>query len=111
MKKAKVFMHNKLAGYLIEIERGKKYEFTYEPEYFGPPISLTMPTDRKKYEFDGFPPFFDGLLPEGFQLEGLLRMRKIDRDDLFGQIVVVGQDLVGAVCISEIRSSDEEKNE
>ncbi len=28
----------------------------------------------------GSPPFFDGLLPEGAQLEGLLRLRKIDRE-------------------------------
>ena len=101
MRKASVFMHDKLAGYLTEIEKGKKYQFTYESEYDGPPISLTMPAERKTYEFDSFPPFFDGLLPEGFQLEGLLRKQKIDRDDLFSQIVIVGKDLVGAISVEE----------
>lgn len=101
MRKAKVFMHGQLAGYLTEIDKGKKYQFNYEPDYDGPPISLTMPTDRKSYEFNSFPSFFDGLLPEGFQLEGLLRKQKIDRGDLFAQIITVGQDLVGAVTVEE----------
>ena len=37
-----------------------------------------------------FPPPFEGLLPEGAQLEALLRNHKIDRDDAFGKLVVVG---------------------
>jgi serine/threonine-protein kinase HipA len=36
-------------------------------------------------------------------LEALLRIRKIDRDDLFGQLVAVGADLVGAATVREIR--------
>jgi serine/threonine-protein kinase HipA len=51
------------------------------------------------YEFKTFPPFFDGLLPEGAQLEGLLRLKKLDRSDYFGQLISVGQDLVGAVTV------------
>ncbi len=101
MRVAKVYMHQKLAGELIEEEKGKKYKFVYADEYDGPPVSLTMPTDEKSYEFDTFPPFFEGLLPEGFQLEGLLRKQKIDRDDLFTQLVVVGKDVVGAVSVAE----------
>ncbi|MQY80452.1 MAG: toxin HipA, partial [Bacteroidetes bacterium] len=54
-----------------------------------------------EFEFDEFPPFFDGLLPEGFQLEALLKQKKIDRDDLFIQLITVGEDLVGAVTIKE----------
>ena len=34
-------------------------------------------------------------------LDGLLRQRKIDRDDLFGQLVAVGEDVVGAVTVFE----------
>ena len=52
------------------------------------------------YQFDGFPPFFDGLLPEGAQLEALLRQQKLDRDDGFGQLLTVGGDLVGAVTVA-----------
>ena len=50
---------------------------------------------RWPYDFAGFPPFFDGVLPEGPQLEALLRHGKLDRDDLLGQLLYVGGDLVG----------------
>jgi len=49
------------------------------------------------------PPFFDGLLPEGFQLEGLLKYGKIDRSDQFSQLIAIGADMVGNVTIEEIR--------
>jgi serine/threonine-protein kinase HipA len=99
VRKAKVRLHNIEAGSLVEVVKGQKYRFTYLDGYHGPPISLTMPTSQREYEFDEFPPFFDGLLPEGVQLEGLLRQRKIDKHDLFQQLVVVGGDLVGAVTV------------
>jgi serine/threonine-protein kinase HipA len=35
-------------------------------------------------------------------LDALLRQQKIDRNDLFGQLVTVGRDLVGAVTVEEI---------
>jgi len=101
MRTAKVYLHDKPAGVLREMEKKRRYRFSYLEEYEGPPISLTMPTTQKEHDFTTFPPFFDGLLPEGFQLEALLRKRKIDRSDLFSQLIVVGQDLVGAVTVAE----------
>lgn len=97
MRTAKVFFKGILAGILTEFETG--YVFKYEDTYNDLPISLTMPIETKVYEFKTFPPFFDGLLPEGAQLEGLLRLNKLDRNDFFGQLVSVGQDLVGAVTV------------
>ncbi len=90
-----------LAGYLQESEDGREYRFEYTPDYAGPPISLTMPVRKEGYLFKEFPPFFDGLLPEGFQLEALLRLHKLDRNDKFGQLLVIGANTVGAVTISE----------
>ncbi len=55
-----------------------------------------------EYTYASFPPFFDGLLPEGNQLDGLLKIRKIDKDDYFSQLMAVGGDLVGAVTVEEI---------
>lgn len=52
------------------------------PEYAGSAVSLTMPQRTEPYCFDTFPPLFDGLLPEGLQLEALLRKHKIDRSYL-----------------------------
>jgi serine/threonine-protein kinase HipA len=95
-------VNSREAGVLEEHERGKRYVFRYLDSYDGEPVSLTMPMIRRSFEFDRFPPFFDGVLPEGVMLDGLLRQRKIDRDDLFGQLVAVGKDLVGAVTVEEI---------
>jgi len=102
MRKAKVYNFGIPVGELIEIEPGRKYNFAYYEDYRGKPISLTMPVKQKVYEFDEFPPFFDGLLPEGVQLEALIRQMKIDKNDLFSQLICVGKDLVGSVTVEEI---------
>jgi len=102
MRKAKVFMHNSLAGYLIEEEKNIRYRFSYDDNYMGDPVSLTMPVEMKEFHFKSFPAFFDGLLPEGIQLDGLLRIKKIDKNDYFSQLVTTGADLVGAVSVEEI---------
>ena len=101
MRKAEVSMHGLPAGILEEIETGKKYRFTYFEKYSGPSVALTMPVNEKEFVFDRFPPFFDGLLPEGLLLEGLLRQRKIDKHDYLSQLIAVGNELVGAVTVQE----------
>ena len=101
MRTADVFFRNSLAGKLIEIVQNREYRFIYGKEYSGPPVSLTMPLEQQEYEYDVFPPFFDGLLPEGYQLEALLKIKKIDRDDLMSQLLAAGSDTVGAVTIEE----------
>jgi serine/threonine-protein kinase HipA len=102
MRKAKVYMHGLSAGVLEEIDFNKHYRFVYDEGYEGEPVSLTMPVEKKLFEFNMFPPFFDGLLPEGIMLEGLLRQKKIDKNDYFSQLAAVGSDLVGAVTVEEI---------
>lgn len=101
MRKALVLVNGRLAGTLWELQKGKDYLFEYEAGYQGPPVSLTMLVSAGRFEFATFPPFFDGLLPEGAQLEALLRLRKLDRDDMFGQLLAVGHDMVGAVTVEE----------
>jgi serine/threonine-protein kinase HipA len=61
-----------------------------------------MPRNTKVFRFENFPPFFDGLLPEGIQLEGLLKINKIDRKDYLSQLIAVGGDMVGVVTVKEI---------
>jgi len=102
VRKAKVFVQGKEAGILTEIEMEKKYLFQYQEGYNSHPVSLTMPVNRQQWDFDSFPSFFEGLLPEGMQLEGLLKIRKIDRDDCFSQLMAVGEDMIGAVTVREI---------
>ena len=102
MRKAKIFVRGVESGTLTELKQGKEYVFEYLNEYDGMEISLTMPTKVKAYQFDEFPPFFDGLLPEGIQLEGLLKIRKIDKYDYLSQLIAVGEDLVGVVTVKEL---------
>ena len=100
MRRATVKIYDIRAGILTE-DSPMLYTFQYDPGYSGPPVSLTMPVRDEPYAFKNFPPFFDGLLPEGVQLEGLLKKHKIDKSDYFQQLLVTGQDLVGAVTIEE----------
>lgn len=89
--------HGEPAGVLEETEQG--YRFVYNSDYTGDSVSLTLPVTAKAYVFEEFPPFFDGLLPEGFQLESLLSQTKLDADDYLGQLLAVGLDCVGSVTV------------
>lgn len=103
MRKAEVFVHGNFAGILMERARGGPYQFTYDQPYDGAPVSLTMPIKDRLFVYSDFPSFFEGLLPEGIMLEGLLRQLKIDRNDYFSQLVAIGGDLVGAVTVKPIK--------
>lgn len=102
MRKAKVYVNGTDAGTLSEISQGKEYLFEYREGYNGLEISRTMLVNQRTYLFHEFPPFFEGLLPEGIQLEGLLKTMKIDRNDLFSQLVTVGEDLIGVITVKEV---------
>lgn len=107
LKRAAIYQRKQFAGHLEESASRKGWRFVYAPEYAGEPVSLTLPVRSEPYEFDEFPPVFEGLLPEGVQLEALLRTHKIDRNDSFRQLITVGQDLVGSLTacdVSEISS-------
>jgi serine/threonine-protein kinase HipA len=95
-------MHGHKAGVLTEEEKNRRYRFVYGDDYNGPPVSVSMPLDKREYHYDHFPSFFEGLLPEGVNLEMLLRSKKIDRDDPFSQLIAVGEDTVGAVTVREV---------
>ncbi len=99
MKRAKVFVDRVYAADLEEIVRGSKYRLIYREGYRGEPVSLTMPLEQKVFVFDHFPPYFEGLLPEGAMLESLLRLKKIDAADYFEQLMQVGKEMVGSVSV------------
>lgn len=102
MRKAKTYVKGVEAGTLTEVQQGREYLFEYMDGYAGLEVSRTMPKKNKLYKFDKFPPFFEGLLPEGIQLEGLLKIRKLDKKDYFSQLIAIGDDMVGAVTVKEI---------
>lgn len=98
MRQAIVYVHGNRAGILTE-HNANEYYFEYDENYQGEAVSLTMPVSYRKYDYKFFPPFFEGLLPEGIMLEGLLRIAKIDKKDYFSQLIATGNDLVGAVTV------------
>jgi serine/threonine-protein kinase HipA len=102
MRKALVCVNKIKAGVLEELESGE-FRFSYDENYTGAPVSLTMPIKQRVYEFAIFPAFFEGLLPEGAMLEALLKKAKLDKTDYFGQLLLTGRDVVGAVSIEEIK--------
>ena len=101
-RKALISINKIPAAKFLEAENG--YQIKYLPDYSGPPVSLALPIKKEEYVFSHFPPFFDGLLPEGIMLEVLLKKFKIDADDYFGQLLILGNDLVGAVTVREIKT-------
>jgi serine/threonine-protein kinase HipA len=100
MRRAEVQQQGRLAGVLEETDRWH-FRFTYAPGYAGEPVSLALPIRQESYEFDRLPPVFEGLLPEGPQLEALLRQYKVDRSDLLTQLLLVGADVVGSLTVTE----------
>lgn len=104
MKKAKVYMYNKLSGILIEDEDG--FHFTYDQSYLeaddAEPISLTLPLTDKTYESMTLFPFFDGLIPEGWLLDIAQKNWKLNPRDRMDILLKTCQDCIGAVSIEEI---------
>jgi serine/threonine-protein kinase HipA len=104
MKKAKVYLFNKLAGILTEDENG--FHFQYDQKYLktkdAEPISLTLPLTDLKYESKVLFPFFDGLIPEGWLLDIAQRNWKLDPRDRMEILLKTCRDCIGAVSIEEI---------
>ena len=101
MKTAKVYVNEHFAGLLTE-SNNKGYSFEYLPGYLGAPVSYTMPVAQNRFSFETFPPFFEGLLPEGYNLDAMLRKQKIDKNDYFAQLLAVGEDMVGDVTVKPV---------
>lgn len=101
MRKANVFVQEKLAGYLSETEEG--YQFMYDKSYLQIPeaeaVSLTLPLSSKPYVNAVIFPFFDGLIPEGWLLEVAEQNWKLDERDRMGLLLACCRDCIGAVSI------------
>ena len=103
MRKAKVYMHNELAGLLTEDEEG--YSFKYDENYMtrpaAKPVSLTLPLQDKTFVSKTMIPFFDGLIPEGWLLEIAEKNWKLNSRDRMGLLLACCKDCIGAVSIEE----------
>jgi len=103
MRKAKVYIHNELAGRLTENEEG--YSFKYDDNYLAgsmaKPVSLTLPLQDKPFVSKTMFPFFDGLIPEGWLLDIPERNWKLNARDRMGLLLACCKDCIGAVSIEE----------
>jgi serine/threonine-protein kinase HipA len=106
MRKAKIYMYNKLAGFLTESEEG--YSFVYDTKYLtdslAKPVSLTLPLKDKPHVSGTMIPFFDGLIPEGWLLEIAEKNWKLNARDRMGLLLACCRDCIGAVSIEEDKS-------
>ncbi len=103
MKKANIFMHEHLAGTLIEDESG--FHFQYLEDYLesehAEAISLTLPLTTKIYTSTILFPFFDGLIPEGWLLDITLKNWKLDMRDRMSILMLACKDCIGAVSVEK----------
>lgn len=102
-RKAVVIFGGEKAGVIEEIKNG--YRFIYEDEFIkkNKSISISLPSTQKIYESSELPPFFLGLLPEGWYLEIVSKKLKIDKQDAFGLLLATCKDTIGAVSVEELK--------
>lgn len=102
---AYVYVRNCFAGTLSETDDG--YSFAYDAAYLSgdraSAVSLTLPLREAPYTSKTLFPFFDGLIPEGWLLNIVMRNWKIDMRDRFGLLLAACRDPIGNVSISEER--------
>lgn len=100
-RKALVYYHDNLAGYLTETDEG--YSFIYDKTYLlsinSMPISFTLPLQIQSFESKTLFPFFDGLIPEGWLLNVGQNYWKLKGNDRFELLVTLCRDTIGAVSI------------
>ncbi|MCH8549822.1 MAG: HipA N-terminal domain-containing protein [Balneolaceae bacterium] len=102
-RKANIYVHESKAGVLEETETG--YRFQYDYQYFSKtnaePVSLTLPLQEEAYESQVLFPFFDGLIPEGWLLDVVEDIWKVNPKDRMGLLLVSCRDSIGNVSVRE----------
>ena len=108
MRKAKIKMHNELAGWLSQDEDG--YHFQYAPMYLqlegSKPISLMLPMQENKYTSKVLFSFFDGLIPEGWLLDIAEKNWKLNGRDRMGLLMACCKDCIGAVSVYPLTENE-----
>ena len=98
-----MYVNDKEAGILLEDDSGR-YVFSYDDDYRGRPVCLTMPLQDEEYKSDYLFPFFFNMLSEGANRKLQSQLLHIDENDDFGILLATAQtDTIGAVTIKPIR--------
>ncbi|RZJ99916.1 MAG: phosphatidylinositol kinase [Flavobacterium sp.] len=102
----KVYFQDIPAGLIWQDEDG--YGFQYSQTYLQSPnpqpVSLTLPLRIEPYLTKVLHPFFDGLIPEGWLLEILIKTWGVNSNDRMGLLLVACKDCIGAVGIEPLQT-------
>ncbi|MDF7806871.1 HipA N-terminal domain-containing protein [Pontiellaceae bacterium B12219] len=109
MRKAEIYLQDRLAGMLEENDSG--YLFSYSSDYLRSEnaiaISLSLPLQKEALEDKRLFPFFDGLIPEGWLLDIAESTWKLNSRDRMGLLLACCRDCIGAVSIRPVETVDE----
>ena len=101
MKRALIYLYDRLAGRLTEDENG--FTFEYDKVYLASAgaeaVSLTLPLRAEPFHDTVLFPFFDGLIPEGWLLDIAERSWKINQRDRMSLLLACCKDCIGAVSV------------
>lgn len=101
MRQAQIYRKKILAGLLTE--EGGEYIFRYDSDYLTSPvaaaISLTLPLQQEAYTSPVLFPFFDGLIPEGWLLDVVLRNTDISVLDRMSLLLLCCKECIGSVSV------------
>jgi serine/threonine-protein kinase HipA len=102
MRQCKVYVHDSVAGILQETD-AREYVFTYDENYHGEPVCLSMPVRIEPYRSDHLFPYFFNMLSEGANRQMQSLLLHIDESDDFGIMLATAQhDTIGAVTVKPI---------
>jgi serine/threonine-protein kinase HipA len=96
-KKGTVFFQNSPAGEIAQTAE-RFYEFRYDPKNQNA-VSWTLPRKETLHKSEDLFPFFDGLIPEGWLLNLVIKNWKIPPNDRMSLLLTSCQDCIGAVTV------------
>jgi len=104
MRQAEIYRKDILAGILTE--DGGEYRFSYDETYLSSgeahPVSLTLPLQSEPFISPVLFPFFDGLIPEGWLLDVVLRNTDISILDRMSLLLLCCKECIGSVSVVPI---------
>ena len=106
MRQASIYRKGILAGMLTE--DGGEYRFRYDSSYLkredALPVSLTLPLQDEAFVSPVLFPFFDGLIPEGWLLDVVLRNTDISILDRRSLLLLCCKECIGSVSVVPVNN-------